>query len=207
MSRYLMNFLFVWAMTLLLAPTAKADPITFNFEGIISSHDSDPLGCLADGNTFSGSYTFESLTVDQDASPNRGEYPQSGANTMTLTFNASCDFTFNFDVIVENNLPADAYRLNNNQSIFSGAFEIAVNIDLVDQAGLVFNNDNLPLSPPDLSAFADALDTNEIIIEGASGEDSFEFNGELISLTPEPTAISFVAIGSLILLLPVRRRR
>ena len=207
MPRHVSSLLFAGLLLATATTSAKAVPITFNFEGLVTDGLSDdPLGCLVSGNTFSGSYTFESTTVDQNPSADDGFYPQLGANTMTLTFNASCDFTTNYDLTINNSPPPgnDAYLLDHAAPVIEGPFQIFMSIELIDGDGLIFNNDDLPLTPPDLSFFQDLIDGNNVTISGESAELSFMFEGELTSLIPEPATISLVSLAGLLLL---RRRR
>lgn len=182
---------------------AAAGPITFDFAGSVTSVVPALSGTFSPGDTFSGSYTFESTTPDADPSPG-GFYagaiigltftigPYTG--TLGLCSSGPCD------IFVQDNgfgpcASVDCYFLNvipSGPSV-AGVIPTSFQIGLNDFTGLAFSSDALPLTPPDLSLFLPFFGVNF---------DSFAFGVEgsitsftLASPVPEPSTLLLLAAG------------
>src|SRR5262245_7081443 len=83
----LLVFIFFWA------PSARANPITFSFTGLVTQTNFDPSdpfsGSIVFGTPFTGTYTFQSDAVDADPSASGGSYTSSpGSLSVTIGGNA-----------------------------------------------------------------------------------------------------------------------
>lgn len=188
------------------AAVALGELITFEFAGEITSVQDDYGllgGAVTIGTPFSGLYTFESTTPDMwPYSLETGVYPA----TMVVAGHVG-EFQFSgitgtADLIVIGNGspldPPDSY-LTSWSVDFAGQ-PAGAGIELVDNTGIAFSRDSLPLSPPRLSRF----DERTFGI-GAGGEiPHLGLLGEITSLTPEPGTLTLLALGALVL---GRRRR
>ena len=66
-------------LTLGLAVPAAAQDVTFAFTGILTANENSPYPELTPGTPFSGTYTFNLSTPDDNPHPDGGHYSHSGA--------------------------------------------------------------------------------------------------------------------------------
>src|SRR5262245_3250437 len=146
------------------ATPASAAPVTFLFTGTVGdvggagSNVSPPF---AIGQTFQGSYTFESTTPNNGGSPINGIY--TGALTgMSLTFNPGSFYSTTGisappnEIRVTNSNSGDSYHLEsgvtgpdvNGHAVQSFFFTL-------DGPNSIFANNALQTLPPSVAAFTD----------------------------------------------------
>ena len=185
-------------------PQAVGDLITFEFAGEVTSIY-DPEGLIGDavtlGSPLSGLYTFESTTPDtRPSQSSRGLY--DGAITHLAGHVGAMDFSMAPDssneVDVWNGLTSEAYQVDRGIQMAGRAPGFQLN--LAQSSGSAFEDDSLPLSPPDLSLF----DSTRFLISTGTEGYGFSLSGELTSLVPEPSTLALLALGAWATL---RRRR
>ena len=166
MHRMLLGAITV-AIALSSTLTASAQIITFNFTGTISPVSGGPrVGPFVDGQTVSGSFTFESVAVDQDSSPGVGLYEN------VISFSISIPDAGYFATASSGSRPGYVELLDNEDGMrdryvvnmqapdqnLSGSPVAGATLDrlaiiLRDRTTLALSSDALPLVPPSLSAF------------------------------------------------------
>ncbi len=198
----------------ILGGEALSSPTTFDYEGTVSVvQDGTGMldGSIVVGGSFSGSYTFESTTLDIDERSNVGTYPQFFPNNMSLNI-GNYAASFDFVIIVGNDLPEythpasyDRYFVGSSENFsVPGLGVVGASIDLrahssTPSGGPPFASDMLPLTPPALDEF----------YQGGGfagfrfGQGTLVVAGVLTCLTPEPASLLLLALGGLV----VMRRR
>jgi hypothetical protein len=140
-------------MSLLVTEPIQAGPITFNFEGTVTSTD---FGTISIGSAVTGSYTFDSGLIDSHPLPDNGWY--SPVN-LTLTFIAGSSITATATIVVFNSDTFDSYSVRiDTLNTLTGSFAdpslswyFGV-LNRQDVTGTAFSDESLPLIPPDLAA-------------------------------------------------------
>ncbi|NQT52616.1 PEP-CTERM sorting domain-containing protein [bacterium] len=219
---------------LLLPILASAVPITFDLVGQVDSV-SDPAGILAGagvpvavGDTFTGSYTFESTTPDGNPAASLAQYFVMGApygfsvNMGGATYSYTTGGSPSVHITVGNNNPTmDTYgvsRISPIDVVSTATFPSIAWMDmmftLMDTTGAVFSDTNLLLTPPTLSDF----NINSFLLIGNTGTTDppgFSISGRLTDLTlhgagdpviPEPCTLVLLGLGSMGLASRRRRR-
>ena len=197
--------------TFLMACAAHAAPITFFYTGHLTQIASlDPESPFPDTitddpsnpTTFSGSFTFNSLALDNiPGDPTSGSYASVGGPfDFTLALGG---LTFDFggvNIGVLNNYPfpvGDQYQalyfVNPTDDNPTG---IQLLVQLTDLSHTAFAGDSLPLTPPALSAFTF---TNFFFTDTIAG-DQVEVAGVIDSLqvplaVPEPATSALLVTG------------
>ncbi|MCW8957194.1 MAG: hypothetical protein OQL09_09950, partial [Gammaproteobacteria bacterium] len=197
LKKYLLT---VFTGLALLATSVQAELITINVSATVNHVDDmgNVLGGqLTPGDIITGSYTYDTATIDRDTSPEFGNYPHaSGVGNMSFTVNGinfSSDQSApddSYAIAIENYSNIDIYRVMSfmNQTLPSGARIDFLGIDLADFTGTAINSDALPTTAPDLSGY-------EIIdLHGdgrsADGLNWFNFSAKITSLTVDGSAPS-----------------
>ena len=214
-------FVAVLTFAMLIPPAAVAVPITFGFSGTVDVVEFDtgtPTEFVA-GDTFSGTYTFESAVSDNNTSPNNGYYLNSILSASITVGSYSVTAGPGGNILVRNNVPAqDIYVVEINTYAPTGPDVLGLTLDgfeltLSDSSGTAFTNDSFLLVPPDLADFQ----SKELELEFADSQTHSSFGlveATLESLvlipqspevTPEPSTLLLALFG--LALLPRRRRR
>ena len=177
----------------LLVPwLAHADVITFNFTGTVTQVPVDDLATgIQPGDALAGTFTFDPATPDLIPSPLSGSYLSTGpAFGMTLSIDGLTFSQFgSLDIGILDSF-VDQYTVTASSALLS------LELFLQDNSGTIFNSDTLPLSPPQLSAFAERdfhLDQTD-----ALGSET-QVDGRITTLTS--SAVSSVPEPSSLLLL------
>ena len=206
--------------------TAQAAAVTYNFGGTIDDVNSSPSFVI--GDTFTGSFTYETTTVDSNPDPGSGDYRAGLSISVLINGNsfssssAASDCPACGGIEVLESTPTRGFVdviYVQTQFVGGGAFSpvIGPNVDgfapHLIELGLVgpttlYDNDLLPLSL-DLSSFTVAR-----INIGFSGQNFTQYaNGPITYLTlvstapvPEASTAAMLALG-LGALAVVRRRK
>lgn len=204
------------AVLVVMVTSAQAAPVTFSFSGTviqINFSNGTPTE-FAIGDTFSGTYTFDSTTPDSNTSPNLGDYytPLTPLSATVGSYSASAN---SGAILIRDNVPVeDYYFLQTNSLTGPTVLGLPVTffgLELHDSTGTVYNNDSLLLLPPDLQDY----DSNALYFlfddpgSGNSGTvhatlDSFVLGALLV---PEPSCFAMFGIGAGVMALVVTRRQ
>jgi hypothetical protein len=201
------------------ANSTHAAPITIGIEARVSLiTDDDNLleGKVNVNDIITGSYTYDTDTLDTNPASDSGEYryytPPCG---VVLTFG---DFVFGTDfsnvefIVGIDNVSIgflDRYSVasHNNMPLYNGVDVENISWQLEDYSGTALSSTELPTTAPVLSDW----DYNNLIISGGIGgtppcyEKTFYIEAEVTSTTliPEPTSLFLFGFG----LLMIRPRR
>jgi len=192
----------VLALLIVSSPTQGAI-ITFEFSGevtFVQDYEGILGGKVSVGDSFAGTYTFDSTMPDTwPDDPNYGRY-YSGASGMTFSVG---DLELiapgpNCAISIANRDNMDGF------SIFAGGFAsdgiqiTELPLNLYDTTASVFSDDSLPLTHPNINSF----DQRTINVQGVALDNSnvrFRIEGVPISLTPEPdTILLLLLFGTLL---------
>jgi len=149
-------------MVFCVASISRADPVTFYFGGTISARHADLASIISVGDSFSGSYTFDSLASDLSPDPSEGRYSLDsfsvtiGGTTATANPSGST-----FRIVHDSTDPSsqDAYTFGQPfapgvPSGIPGLLITDAEFGLVASDNTVFSSDSIFLSPPGLDQFA-----------------------------------------------------
>jgi hypothetical protein len=191
---------------------AYAGPITFQFTGIVTQVPLDDIyGDIAFGNSFEGSFTFESATPDlipDDGST--GSYTMFGLPYgMTITVAGH-----NFSASDSLNIGVSTFALADIYTVLAMSPDLTLELFLLDISATALTSDSLPLSPPALANFGVAdfhlhqrLDLSEVQVDGQLFSLTCVAGCDGRSEVPEPgTAVMFCA-GVVILIVLHRKLR
>lgn len=174
-------------------PTAAiAAPVTFSFSGVVNHVDARLFPAFSAGQTFSGSYTFESTTpLTRPGNRYNGAITAFGANLGS--YNAVLGAGNNF-IAVTNHRGFDRYTLSAPLTPVPGAPGLALRfrLDLIDHSGNAFSSRALPTTPPSLSSFA--ANRWRLVFEDATGR--ARIRGMLTSLTAVPLPAAVILFGA-----------
>lgn len=212
------------ALWTIVASPAWAYQVTFSFETTVVSLDPELSGTFSVGQTFSGWYTFESLTPDANESPNRGWYNGAITALSVTVGNYTATATYG-DIHVWNDrlYVGDSYVvtalnvLTGPNVVLTGAniAELPPHRLLIGMNGGYnhFDSDALPVTPPDPSGFDLNSGSSYIWLSFGIGGNLntgatpiYGLEGAVpISLVPEPSTAILIGFG-LVGLLAVGRR-
>ena len=198
------RILIIFAVVVLsIFPTSNmADTVEFEFSGfidIINSNENNALGNVYLNQPFDGWFTYSSVP-DQSSDPVYGSYGQDASISVTLGTQIISYIDDYVIIVVSNNdyTGADSFLhvVDATQGDFSFTY---YGVDLTDSTGMVFNNDDLPMSF-DLAQF----DSSMLVIAGYKlpNWDWFYVGGEITNMTliPEPATLLLLGLGGLALL-------
>ena len=194
----------VWTFTILLAGSALADTVTFQFSGNVTDVQDEVFGIMS-GSSIQGTFSFDSAAADLvPDDPSTGIYNFSAPFGLDVTIGPhDFDATGSLSIGVRDGV-ADIYAV----SALSDNGNLDMQLFLEDGTGGVFQNDLLPLTPPSLAGF-DVRDFH-LIDELTGGQ--IQLDGHITSLsdpmapTPEPSQGLLVLIGTMIIVVMTRRR-
>ena len=236
-----MGVMLAGVIGLCIPSLGSAAPITFDFTGTFVAAEPHSLGGILTGptgpfpaSTISGSFTFESSTVDTNASSTLGHY---GGAIKTLSFSVTNIFGGPYQFALTSGGALNAIDINASPTIANQSYILSSTvhnvvpngpivdgdnynardffINLIKPTSSVFASDALPGTPPSLSPFslynnaALQLDGQfKLVLQSSHGDHTLI--GNLTSLTlatvPVPAAAWLFASG-LIGLVGVARRR
>jgi len=204
------NILLIFTFITLGAGTSHADLITFEFSGTVEgvSFDNGTPTEFGVGDTLSGTFTFNSLDSDSNASATHGYYLGSivSAEILLGSFSASGSSSGNILVIDSTSDTYSAEQISPAGSSVLGQELYDFTLAMTDTTATAFVNDTLPLSPPDIADFGDRtlrLDFADSSF-GNFGTVAASLDSFTVTSVPEPTSLALVAIGVPFVL--IRRR-
>lgn len=194
---------------------AQAVPVTIQISGEITSAQGTglPSGINA-GDTFTGTYTYDSLTVDSDSDPQIGEYLHDSPYGISISvggyeFKTVSSHTGQFEIGIGNDVTDndnnifDYYLVYSDENVYTdGCWISSISWWLRDSTCDALSSDALPVTAPVLNLW----DYNRLSIYGGNageGYVNFGIIGTVTQATPEPMTVILMAAGTLFL----RRRR
>ncbi len=182
---------------------ACAGPVTFNFTGTVSQVPIDDFATgIQFGDAITGSFTFDSTSVDAIAASMAGSYTSTGPTFgITAAIGPSAlpflaPGAMNIGIM---NTFVDQYTGH------ASSATLVLDLFFQDSSGAVFSSDGLPLSPPPLAGFAQ----REFHLDQTDGAgDETQVDGAITSLTcgsgcaattvPEPSTAWFLLAGTIL---------
>jgi hypothetical protein len=190
----------VTVQALTAAAPARADFVTFQFEGVITRSTSPLVG---EGDRFTGTFTYDLGAIDEAPDePQVGFYtfelPKARPVGMSYTaglFSHSSQFYFEVLVINDSEAFGDSLLVGSDDLFGPGFFPPYGIVYLEDDTQTVFSSDRPP-STLDFSRFS----IREF--EGSDGNLGSSFVGEIQSLmvVPEPGTLTLIGLGAVLLL-------
>jgi hypothetical protein len=210
--RQFASFLFACAFIFIGAKASHAALITFAFSGTVYSvsfNNGTPTE-FGVGDTFSGTFTFNSNAIDSAPNVDSGTYIGAVVSTSLNVDSYNASGNGPGDILISNLATDDTYRVgvsNLAGSTVLGLDLRSFNLSLNGPASIL-TSDALPLTPPNPAAFTYAKSLNLTFFNDArtvfgsvyASVDSFT----LVSV-PEPSSLLMAGMG--ILIIGRRRRR
>ena len=198
----------IFAITALLfsAPLAQAVPITIEITGEVTSASGSGLpDTIYEGVTFTGSYTYDSSTVDSGG----GHYVHDAPYGISLflggyEFKTAPGHVGQFDMwIADNvNLSTDSYSVRSYENVSDPyvGFPISyIRWDLWDSTHTALDSDALPVTAPVPGDWG----YNVLRISGSGDSGPLSIEGTVTQAIPEPLTGVLMTIGIFL----VRRRK
>jgi hypothetical protein len=199
----------------MMAATARAEPITIAFAGTVDPFPffspDDPFGgAIVDGTPFSGSYTYESNTVDGDPALNGGSYTSPGGSLSVLIRGVEFVAADLLNIGIGNGFGSgsdDYYTVFAQNTSGPNTFDITLTLQDVD--GTAFTSALLPGAAPLLTLF----EVRSFFLSGFYAGNQVQIGGSLTSLAtvsqapdppgedpptpvPEPTSLALLVVGA-----------
>jgi len=210
-SRFLLTGLAVLGV-LGWVPEADAFVVTYNFSGTVTIVDPFLAAYFSVGDPVSGSVSFESTTPDTQVDPSIGYY-SSAVSSFSVTvvhgtpYTASAAFGH---IVVENDLlplpVVDTYFVTDagtgtGPMLGTDFFFAGMQLSMEDTDATVYSSDALPPGAPPFGQFE--LDQSGLFF--VDRQEVPHFVG--FDAVPEPGSMALFALGALVVLLGVRRKR
>ncbi len=182
---------------------SRAGPITWEFSGeIFRVFDVNNLlgGTVVDGTPFSGSFTFESTTVDSDPGSLVGLFQGAVLDIHGQIGDLLFSGPLGGNFIKIRNSDTDLYLLDADVQFLGETLDFAL---IAPSSSILFADTSLPLSPPDFESVGTRL---EFTINDRTEVLGFGIGGFVSVLVPEP-ATALLIVGGLALAMVKRRER
>ena len=200
---------------LLRACPVQAALVTIQISGeITSAHGPGLPSGINAGDTFTGTYTYDSSTLDSEPDPKIGEYLHDSPYGMSISvggyeFKTASTHIGQFEIGIENdvtdndNNTFDYYLVYSDENAYTdGCWISSISWRLRDSTYYALSSDALPSTAPILEDW----DYNHLDIDGGNageGYVNFWINGTVTQAIPEPMTGILLVAGILFL----RRRR
>ena len=198
---------FLAFVSLVLARAAGADPLVFQFGGVIDFVEQGlPISDqIATGVPYTAVYQFDPEgVVDVNDSPWTGSYPFGTSGAMFVELGDITIASIDLRASIENSPVLDRYAIvSMTPFVAHSTLWQAMALDLRDATHSAFNSDALPLTAPNLANFQ--LSQLFYLIQPNRREPSITGTVEFLTMIPEPSSVGFLVSGSA--LLALRRRR
>jgi len=190
----------------------QAAHITVEFEGSVTSISGTGIPeSIQVGDTFTGTYTYNSLTTDSDASPYLGMYEHDAPYGVCMSIGeyelkTATSHVGGFRISINNDDPQlniwDFYTIESDEIVPVPSVDFDVDYiywSLGDITHTAIDSDILPITAPALEDW----NYNSFRIVGINN--SFTIRGEVTeAVIPEPLTVTLMALGVIISL---RKRR
>ncbi len=192
--------------TLLFPSGSQATIITFLFDAEVTAIGQvNSFGGVLIGDTFSGSYTFDS-TVTGTGAPGTKKYDFTGGSLgLTAQVGTESVVLTDYFIQIQNNIsgpPTDVYQVEGATG--PAQSDTFFRFVLFDTSGSVFSDESLPLTPPPLASFNG--ENNEVRKQFPTTTNPLTiFTITSLTLIPEPSTALLLASG--LAALAVGRRR
>jgi hypothetical protein len=190
---------------------ARAELITIAISGQVTKV-SDKYnrfgGQISVGTPITGTYTYDSATLDSNPSLTVGDYRNYNSSTGISLYIGEYAFktnpaSVNFLVEVCNNQPlgSDSYLLHsqNNLPLSDGTPVQYIRWQLDDPTGTILSSDALPLTSPDLSKWQSWFGLS------IGTDRNFGITATITSATPEPATAFLFGLGLILARKKLRR--
>jgi hypothetical protein len=192
---------------------AKANPITIAISGQVTDVG-DQYGLLQNqihvGDTFSGTYTYDSAAIDTNIDSKVGEYTFSPPHGISLSLDGltfQTDLTQTpgrYEILIGNDwiLDAPPYGMVDVYAVGSAANSPTAGLEIGGISWNLRDNTNTALSSVDLPVTApipSAWNYNILNIYGGNGQYGFAINGIVTQATPEPLTSLLMMTGAIFL--------
>lgn len=154
----------------------------------VSDPSSALNGTVVSGDIVSGTYTYETTTPDQNATPEVGYYPHEPNFPLGFDLTAgdqrfvAAETDTLFEIEIDNFTDEHRYRIHNwiMQNLANGAYVDTVRVDLVDPSATAHENDLLQAAAPDLAKYQ----YNSILIAGSTPDrsDTYTISAHITSI-------------------------
>ncbi|MFA6426727.1 MAG: PEP-CTERM sorting domain-containing protein [Phycisphaerae bacterium] len=209
MRKRLLKFVFV--VLLCCGGLTQAVPVTIAIRGKVTTFGDDTglLSVIQVGDNFTGTYTYDSATVNSSTYSNIGKYACNPPYGISLSLDGF-EFKTNptktpagFEIGIGNDVipngTNDFYYVQSLQnSPTNGLDIIGISWSLRDSTHTAISSITLPVTAPVLSVW----NYNYVYISGGNSQHGFAIEG-IVTYIPEPTTSVLLVIGTFLL----RRKR
>ncbi|MDH4238221.1 MAG: PEP-CTERM sorting domain-containing protein [Phycisphaerae bacterium] len=204
---------FILSVLMLFNVFVQATPITIEISGVVTSirdlEDYPYDEIIKIGDTFSGTYTYDSATANSSSSPSRGSYKHDSPYGFDVSLGGFEFITVEshlgeFNISVYNDHSLQNYDRLIIESNLNSPLSTGISVDriawsLYDSTHTAISSINLPTDAPDLHAWGGGTFT---IFCGGGPNASFAIWGVVThaELIPEPATLLLLGVGGLTVL-------
>jgi len=210
-----MRKLMVAAVLLCCVGLVQGVPITISVTGNVTSASGSSLpDTIREGDIFTGTYTYESSTIDNG----QGHYLHNSPYGISIVvggyeFKTAPNHTGQFEIVIKNDngnvfgpIGIDSYGSSDVYAVLSRNVSIGCNLSIIwylwDEAHTALSSDALPVTSPVLTAYNFNIFQIYSLGSGVANISIFGIVTQAV-LIPEPATICLLAFGGWI----VSRRR